>query len=343
MAETMATVAQTAARPIRRHLNKLRWLSLSCIFTLLLLIPAISIYQTYMAAHAYDLLAPSEQLFYDSMEILTSPFSKHLDIIKGNTWSATIAGMQISDPLAWLGQYAASLPRSPYPYWPFALSALVPVLLSIVFGRFFCGWICPATFIYELNSNFAIWLQQFGSIFGWQFDPNNGNRNQLRRMKYMILTLVLILSASTGVVLVAMIYPPAIIGRELYLAIALGGFGTGTLLFMLTLLVDLFVTRRGFCRYLCPGGALYTLLGHYRLLRIQRQVTQCNDCAKCNAACEFGLDPMRDDFGNECNNCTACIATCPTDALHFTIQIHDQANQGDGHLGAQYRSDHRAL
>jgi ferredoxin-type protein NapH len=61
---------------------------------------------------------------------------------------------------------------------------------------------------------------------------------------------------------------------------------------------------------------------------------------KCNAICEFGLNPMRDDFGQECNNCTACIAVCPTDALSFGVAISDLPNQGDGHLGPRYRRQH---
>jgi ferredoxin-type protein NapH len=101
-------------------------------------------------------------------------------------------------------------------------------------------------------------------------------------------------------------------------------------------LFDLFVARRGFCRYFCPGGALYSLLGRYRLLRIQRIVGECNDCAKCNAVCEFGLDPLRDGFGQECNNCTACISICPTDALEFKLQFRDNEPQGPGHLGKAY-------
>ena len=97
------------------------------------------------------------------------------------------------------------------------------------------------------------------------------------------------------------------------------------------------MARRGFCRYLCPGGALYSLLGRYRLFRIKREVKSCNDCKKCNAVCEFELDPMGDDFGQECNNCTACIAICPTDALTFTINYLDLPSQGPGHLGQKYR------
>jgi len=317
-----------------RHLNKLRWVSLSVVFAMLVLLPYLHVYQTYVAAHAYDLLAPSERQVYGVMETLTQPFvgdpAEDLDAIKGNTWSGTFWGLKLSDPLAAFGQMAAGLTI----YWPFWLTALIPIALTVVFGRFFCGWICPATFIYELNSNFASWLRWAGIKIG--------NRHFDKRIKYGVLALGLILSAATGSVLIAAIYPPAIIGREIYYAIAIGGFGAGMMFFIGTLLFDLLVARRGFCRYLCPGGALYSLLGRYRLLRIRRIVETCNDCAKCNAVCEFDLDPLRDGFGQECNNCTACIAICPTNALTFAIRPTDYPAQGPGHLGRRYRSEHAA-
>ncbi len=312
-----------------KHLNKLRWLSLSVVFVMLLTIPFIHLYQTYVAAHAYDLLAPGEKQFYDIMESLTSPFvadpEKQLDAIKGNTWSGTFWGFQLSDPLAVLGQIASGLKI----YWPFLLTALLPFLLTAIFGRFFCGWICPATLLYELNTNFAAMLQKAGFRTGRkQFD---------RRLKYIVLVLGLVVAMISGSVVFAAIYPPAVIGREIYYAIALGGFGSGMVYFLITLLFDLLVARRGFCRYLCPGGALYSLIGRYRLFRIKRLVESCNDCAKCTAICEFGLDPLRDDFGQECNNCCACIAVCPTDAMTFYIAPKDIAFQGPGHLGQLYR------
>ncbi len=298
------------------------------VFALLIYLPYAHLYQTYEAAHAYDLLADSEKEVYDMMEMLTSPFvsdpARDLDAIKGNTWSGTFFGLQLSDPLAAAGQIAAGMTF----YLPFLLTALIPVILTLLFGRFYCGWICPATFIYELNTNLSAWLRRAGL--------KTGNRRFDRRVKYLVLAAGLILSAVTGSVLVAGIYPPAIVGREIYYAIAIGGFGAGSVFFIGTLMFDLLVARRGFCRYLCPGGALYSLLGHFRLFRIQRIVENCNDCAKCNAVCEFGLDPLRDGFGQECNNCTACIAICPTDALTFKVQIRDSPDMGPGHLGKQY-------
>ena len=314
-----------------KHLNKLRWVSLSLVLAMLVFLPYAHVYQTYEAAHAYDLLADSEKEIYDTMEALTSPFvsdpAEDLDAIKGNTWSGTFFGLQLSDPLAAAGQIFAGKTF----YLPFLMTALIPVVLTLIFGRFFCGWICPATFIYELNTNLAAWLRRAGL--------KTGNRRFDRRVKYLVLAVGLVLSAVSGSVLVAGVYPPAIVGREIYYAVALGSFGAGAVLFVGSLLFDLLVARRGFCRYLCPGGALYSLLGRYRIVRIQRIVENCNDCAKCDAICEFGLNPLRDGFGQECNNCTACIAICPTDALTFKLQMTDTPDQGPGHLGKQYLKD----
>jgi len=312
-----------------KHLNKLRWLVLSLVFLMLIYLPFAHVYQTFVASFSYDLLDPSEKELYDLMEMLTSPFvsdpAVDLDAIKGNTWSGNFFGYKISDPLAVVAQMASGLTV----YWPFFVSGLIPIFLTIIFGRFFCGWICPATFLYELNTSLSMFLQRFGIKTGRKrFDP---------RIKYLVLAVGIGISAVTGSVLISMIYPPAIIGREIYFGIALGGFGAGLVFFVLTLLFDLMISRRGFCRYVCPGGALYSLLGHFRLFRIKRIVENCNDCAKCNAVCEFGLDPLRDDFGQECNNCTACIAICPTDALTFNIKITDDENQGPGHLGKAYK------
>jgi len=317
---------------VQRHLNKLRWAVLTLIFSMLILLPFLHLYQTYEAAHAYDLLSPTEKSISDTMELISKPFVKDPDVdlnnLKGTTWSGTLFGLKLSDPLAVVGQISAGKTI----YVPFLITALIPIFLTIIFGRFFCGWICPATFIYELNDNLAAWLRKAGLPVG--------KRKLDFRIKYLVLLMGIIISAATGMIAFASMYPPALIGREIYYAIALSGFGSGMVFFLLTMLFDLMVSRRGFCRYVCPGGALYSLLGRYRLFRIKRDVTQCNDCAKCNVVCQFGLDPLRDDFTQECNNCTACIAVCPTDALSFTVNIKDLPNQGAGHLGHEYKRLH---
>ena len=322
--------AVTKPSSLWRHLNKLRWFTLSLVFAMLVLIPLISVYQHFLSAHAYDLLAPNEVQIYDAMEWLTSPFVgadavKDLDALKGNTWSGRLFGLDLSDPLALLGQIAAQLKI----YSPFLLTALIPIVFTIFLGRFFCGWLCPATLIYELLDKVAVYLRRAGF-------PVGGRRLDLR-FKYLVLIVGVALSTMLGTVVFSAIYPPAIIGREIYYFISFSGFGAGAGFFIVSMIFDLLVARRGFCRYLCPGGALYSLLGRYRLLRIQRQVAACDDCTLCDQECQFGLHPMRDHFGQECNNCTACIALCPTDALVFQVAWKDGPPQGYGHLGPAYQ------
>ena len=80
-----------------RHLNKLRWISLSTVFLMLIALPYIHVYQTFVAAHAYDFLAPSEKQLYDVAEFFTAPLTddpaEDLDAIKGTTWSGTFFGL----------------------------------------------------------------------------------------------------------------------------------------------------------------------------------------------------------------------------------------------------------
>lgn len=318
----------------RRHLNKLRWFCLASVFSMLVLLPFLHLYQTYLAANAYELLAPGEKAVFDTMQSLTSPFTEapktQLDNFKGTTWTGTLFGVNVSDPLAVVTNSVASWSLN----WGFIATALIPLIVSLLLGRVFCGWICPATFIYELNDNLGTWMQR---IWFHKLGLPVGRLRFDLRLKYLVLAFFIMLTVPMGAVLISSIYPPAVVGREIYYAVVAGGFGIGSLFFLLTILFDLLIARRGFCRYLCPGGALYSLLGRYRLLRIQRDVSNCNDCAKCNAACQFGLDPMRDNFGQECNNCSACMASCPTDTLTFVSSIKDLQYQGPGHLSNQFK------
>ncbi|MBF0428427.1 MAG: hypothetical protein HQL94_05845, partial [Magnetococcales bacterium] len=67
-------IAFSPVSRVWKHLNKVRWLTLSLVFALLIVLPYISLYQNFLAAHAYDLLTPHEVRIYDAMEWLTKPF-----------------------------------------------------------------------------------------------------------------------------------------------------------------------------------------------------------------------------------------------------------------------------
>jgi ferredoxin-type protein NapH len=300
---------------LRRHLDSLRLVVLGLVFAWLVFLPLASRYGNVEAAHAYEHLEGLERLAHHAVALIVRPFiteAGQLDAVKGSTWAATLFGVRLTDPLAVLGQSAARLRI----HWAFAATALVPLVVTLLFGRVFCGWICPAGFIYELVDRLRSLLHRLG------MPP--GDMRLDKRLRFGVLAAGLAASALGGGLAVSALYPPAVVGRELNYAILGGGVGTGALFLLATLLFDLLVARRGFCRYLCPGGALYSALGRHRLLRVQRQASRCVDCARCSQRCMFALDPMRDRFGQDCSNCGACMAVCPTGALSFGLHRRDR-------------------
>ena len=79
------------------------------------------------------------------------------------------------------------------------------------------------------------------------------------------------------------------------------------------------VSRRWWCRYVCPGGAIYSLLGWMRLVRVKRVANHCTQCGECVVACPMGLVPMQDLMGVECDNCGLCMSSCGDHALGYTL------------------------
>ncbi|MEE8555853.1 MAG: 4Fe-4S binding protein [bacterium] len=298
-----------------RHINRLRHGVLVLVVLFVAVVPILSLYQSYVAAHAIEWMDGAERVFFDTVGGLVAPFvddpAEDLDVVKGSVWSAQIGSFKISDPLAVVGQTAAEGRI----HWPFVWTALIPVLVTLLLGRVFCGWICPAYLLYEIGDAFRQFLNRAG------IRPRNVRLSP--KTKYVALAIGVVLSAVLGVAVFPMVYPPALIGREWYYRVYYGAFGSGLTLLALSLLVEVGLSRRAVCRYLCPGGALYSLLGRFRAVRIRRVVADCIRCVKCDDACGLGLQPMTDRTGMECNTCTACIAACPTDALKLRVGWSD--------------------
>lgn len=314
---------QTQPRPQRsggpdllRHLNKLRHGVQIVVLLFVLAVPLLSLFQSHTAAHSIQWMQGAEKALFESIGDVVSWFSddpaEDLDVIKGSVWSARIGGYTISDPLAVIGQIAAEWAV----YWPFALSALIPLAVTLLLGRVFCGWICPAYLMYEIGDVFRQLLNRAG------IRPRNFVLPL--RTKYAVLAAGLAASAIIGVAVFPAIYPPAIIGREWYYRVYYGAFGSGFTLLAISLVLEIGFSRRAVCRYLCPGGAVYSLLSRFRVVRLRRDASGCINCEICDRICGLGLKPMTDVTGMECNNCTACIAACPTNVLTLRLGWRDR-------------------
>lgn len=276
------------------------------VLVLLVVIPTLSLYDNLRNQHDQVGIEArwDTHLVHRLVEDLDEP-SSVTQSVRGSVWTLKAGDLVISDPLAVVDFIGASRVL----FDVFLITALIPVLASLLLGRVFCGWLCPADLLFELGSKIRGWA-------GIETDVHFS-----RVTKFAILVLGLAAGVVLGTQMFAEIYPPRIIGAELYLWITFGVLGAGAWFFLALVAFEIFVSRRFWCRYVCPGGALYSWLGRWRILRLTLIAPACTDCTKCNTACEFGLDPMHGRFGQECNNCGLCIRACAPGALVYRLAL----------------------
>jgi len=244
------------------------------------------------------------------------------------------------DPLPPLLQWltAGSFP-------PAALFVLVPVGLTLILGRFFCGWICP----FGALHHFASWIMH--RKVSPELKPS-----QLR-WKYLVLAAIAV-GALLGTSLGGWLDPFSLLTRSLSAAVlpaagpvaermeevspkaaasspatrkqrydlergsipsGIARVSTQPVLAgsILILLLGLNVSRRRlFCNVLCPLGALYGLLARFSLLRIGA-ADDCTNCRACARNCPYGGDPGERLLASECVLCFNCAGDCPREAVHF--------------------------
>ncbi|EGO62743.1 ferredoxin-type protein, NapH/MauN family [Acetonema longum DSM 6540] len=213
----------------------------------------------------------------------------------GTYISSRFCGIALTDPLAALEVAIAGKAV----VWPLLWSAVPLILAAAVLGRIFCGWICPLNTAFEIAGSFRRKPQR--ALAGnWQ--------------PYWLLGGFLTASALIGLPVFTLISPIGILSRT----IAFGaGFEAVFVVFLVCL--ELWYSRKAWCKKVCPVGALYGLLSRFRRCRISLDTARCTRCGACYAACGMGVDigsPGKLAVMN-CSNCGDCIAACPEHAVSY--------------------------
>lgn len=107
------------------------------------------------------------------------------------------------------------------------------------------------------------------------------------------------------------------------------------MVFMTAVLLNLRVPRF-YCRYLCPLGALFGVLGRHALWRMGSNEAECSQCKKCEAHCEGACGPSREIRINECVLCMNCLDSCgdgfmgyrPSPSAAGEIAVTDLSRRG---------------
>jgi len=87
----------------------------------------------------------------------------------------------------------------------------------------------------------------------------------------------------------------------------------GILVVVLGLMV---VSRRSFCRGLCPLGALIALASRISLLQLRTDPEKCTRCMRCTRVCPTACRTVPEEPGGkettaECVLCLDCVRSCP--------------------------------
>ena len=310
----------------------------------LLAIPAISRYSNYLAARELDknLERWDRTLQGETLAVIDSAFRtlpdgeiervgkmvrnrkqvlEYAQGFRGGPWSAEIAGVSMTDPLAAAESIAARKAVAKV----LLISLIIPLAATLLLGRIFCSWVCPMNVLLELTDKLR------GVLHFLEIKPRDVQFSPW--VKYALLAVGIVMAAYLSLPILGYIYAPAIISREIH-DLVFGmfdraedgsfGFWAGGLTWMSLIiagiaLLEVTVSRRWWCRYICPGGALYSLIGAARPIRVKLSEARCTKCVDCVKVCPVGLNPMQNMMGMECDNCGLCISHCPDGALNYGL------------------------
>jgi polyferredoxin len=221
--------------------------------------------------------------------------------------SSTIVNLfSVLDPLQAIGASVAAR----RPIWLF-YPALLTIAATLVFGRVWCGWVCPLGVILDF------------------FGPNGTRKVDAwwRQIKYGILFVILMMAGFGSLafmwfdpitILIRGVADPIAVVQSI---IAFPRIQYITLLSILPLVIILVlngIEKRFWCRYLCPLGAIVALGS--KVSWIRRLVNDsCTTCGECVPSCSMGaINPTTiESDPAECVMCMDCAAPCPMTSITF--------------------------
>lgn len=217
--------------------------------------------------------------------------------------------------------------------------SLILVLITLPLGRVFCGWACPLgtsldifSYIFKNKAGkslkkilslkyYILIFLLIGAIFSsqliWFLDPMALFTRSLTLSVFPIITgffTLLLNLLFQFTFLQDWLSKLQLLLSSTVLPTQVNFFRMSSLILLIILVIFLleFVSKRFWCRNLCPLGALYAFLSKFQVLR-RRVSENCTECCICKDICK--MDAIEKDFKTtlhrECVLCYDCVKGCP--------------------------------
>ena len=183
------------------------------------------------------------------------------------------------------------------------------VIITALWGRFFCGWLCSFGAVSDLIYSISEWIAPDKPKVPESVDK------KLKWLKYGVLAFVVIAVWILAVRIPSSVSPWGSFGGLVSgnVRIMLAAITTVGFIILLGIAAGSFFIERFFCRYLCPLGAVFSAVSARRLFRVRKDEKTCILCGKCSKDCSMGIDVMNgsDVRTGECIDCMKCTSACP--------------------------------
>lgn len=184
---------------------------------------------------------------------------------------------------------------------------VITLVVAILFRRSFCGLICPFGAIQEFFAKIGQIIFRKKLIIPAAVD------RPLRYLKYAALLITVLFAWKTSGLWMSPYDPWSAFA---HLSEGLGSVwaesAVGLILLGITIVGSLLYDRF-FCKYLCPMGALYAIIGKISPYKVKRDEHVCIGCGKCSKVCPMNIDVQntKEVKSAECINCQTCVLNCP--------------------------------
>jgi len=213
-----------------------------------------------------------------------------------------------------VGMWQSSVPGSMLS----ALLFMIPyAVILLVFGRAFCGWLCPIGGLVDLSASTDRDRLRLDFLREKIITPDGFYYGRLKArvawIRYGLLAVVVILSLVLGFALVNLFYP------VLWLKSTPALWAIAGVLLVFAVALPLVTGRRWWC-YICPVGAVLSLADRPGPFKVRIDKSRCTGCLDCTSACRMlALTPAEVDSGriksSLCVRCGRCIEACSEDAI----------------------------